>query len=216
MFGVAIPCYEGHFHLLPALIENISTSTVRPDHIAISCSSWKHNARTDTHYKGIPVSIQYSRQKLNQAMNRNIAGSMLKTQYISFIDADDLMHPSRIEYVLKAFNSGPYQAIFHGYTREHISHSADPFQPMDPFKLATEELVVDPNAYGIKVGETGYEIHHAHVTVTREVFNQFKFNESWDTFRLEDSLYARTLAQHGVKLGYVANKLTRYIFTGNS
>jgi hypothetical protein len=216
MFGVAIPCYEGHFHLLPTLIENICISTVRPDHIAISCSSWKHNSRTDTHYKGIPVSIQYSRQKLNQAMNRNIAGSMLKTQYISFIDADDLMHPSRIEYILKAFNSGPYQALYHGYMREHISHYSDAFQPMDPFKLSTEELIVDPNAYGITVGQSGYEIHHAHVTVTREVFNQFKFNESWDVHRLEDSLYARTLVKHGVKLGYVANKLTRYIFTGNS
>lgn len=216
MFGVAIPCYEGHFHLITSLIENISTSTIRPDHIAISCSSWKHNLRTDTHYKGIPVSIQYSRDKLNQAMNRNIAGSMLKTEYISFIDADDLMHPSRIEYILKAFNSGPYQAIYHGYMREHISHYSDPFQLMDPFKLATEELVIDPNAYGIMVADSEYEIHHAHVTVKREVFNQFKFNESWDTFRLEDSLYGRTLAKHGVKLGYVANKLTRYIFTGNS
>lgn len=215
MLGVAIPCYEGHFNLLPALIENISTSTVRPDHIAISCSSWKHNLRTNTQYKGIPLSIQYSRQKLNQATNRNIAGSMLKTKYISFIDADDLMHPSRIEYILKAFDSGPYEAIYHGYSSEHSTHSGDPFKPMDSFKLSSEKMVIDPNAYGLKVGETNYEIHHAHVTVKQEVFKKFKFNESWEAFRLEDSLYARSLVENDVKLGYIANKLTRYIFTTN-
>jgi glycosyltransferase involved in cell wall biosynthesis len=213
MLGIAIPCYEGHFDLLPTLIENISMSTVRPDQIAISCSSWKHNSRTDTNYKGIPVSIQYSKHKLNQATNRNIAGSMLNTKYISFIDADDLMHPSRIEYILNAFSSGPYQAIYHGYSREHSSHYGDSFNPMDPFKLASEKLVIDPNAYGLKVGEGGYEIQHAHVTVTREVFNRFKFNENWNAYRLEDSLYGRTLVENGVQLGYIANKLVRYIFT---
>ena len=214
MIGVAIPCYVNHFHHLQPLIENISKSTLRPDHIAISCSSWTHNNRTDTVYDGIPVSVQYSTERLNQAMNRNIAGSMLNTQLISFIDADDLMYPHRLEYIVKAFKQGPYHAIYHNYVWWEISKYFDPFLPCtDDVNLIPEPVVSDPNSFGLKVGNSGYWIHHAHVTVRRDVFNRFKFDESWDAYRKEDSLYGKTLADNGVSIGYLANQLTRYIFT---
>lgn len=213
MIGIAIPCYEKHFHLLPTLIDNISKSTVRPDHIAISCSSWTHNQRTDTLYNGIPVSIKYSKKVLNQATNRNIAGSMLKTLLISFIDADDLMHPLRIEYVVRAFKEGPYHAIYHGYTWEPNSNYQNSFEPIDDFNLVSNPIVPDLTGPGIKVENSSYSLHHAHVTVRRDVFNRFKFDEGWEAYRKEDSLYGRKLAESGVSLGYIANKLTRYIFT---
>jgi len=213
MIGVAIPCYVKHFNLLPSLIENISKSTLRPDHIAISCSSWTHNNRTDTVYNGIPVSVQYSTKRLNQATNRNIAGSMLNTQLISFIDADDLMDPSRLEYVVRAFKEGPYHAIYHSYASEPIGEYFKPFEPIGDYDLVSTPIVSNPNAIGILVGTTPHPIHHAHVTVRRDVFNRFKFDERWEVYRMEDSLYGKVLAENGVSLGYLANKLTRYIFT---
>jgi len=214
MIGVAIPCYVNHFSLLPSLIENISKSTLRPDHIAVSCSSWTHNNRTDTVYDGIPVSIQYSTKRLNQATNRNIAGGMLRTQLISFIDADDLMHPSRLEYVVRAFKEGPYHAMYHSYASEPIGEYSKPFESVGEYDLvSTPSIVSNPNAIGILVGTTPHPIHHAHVTVRRDVFNRFKFDERWEVYRTEDSLYGKTLVESGVSLGYLANKLTRYIFT---
>jgi len=212
MIGVAIPCYVNHFNLLPSLIENISKSTLRPDHIAVSCSSWTHDNRTDTVYDGIPVSIQYSTKRLNQAANRNIAGSMLNTQLISFIDADDLMHPSRLEYVVRAFQSGPYHAIYHNYSHEPNTSYSNPFESED-YKLVSEPIISNPNTVGILVQNSEYPIHHAHVTVRRDVFNRFKFDERWEVYRMEDSLYGKTLVENGVSVGYLANKLTRYIFT---
>jgi hypothetical protein len=213
MIGVAIPCYEKHFNLLPSLIENISKSTVRPDKIAVSCSSWTHDRRTDTTYDGIPVSIQYSKKVLNQATNRNIAGSMLNTLLISFIDADDLMHPSRLEYVIRAFKEGPYHAIYHSYAHAPITSYSDPFEPVGEYDLVSEHIISNPNTAGLLVENTAHPIHHAHVTVRRDVFNRFKFDERWDVYRIEDSLYGKTLAENGISLGYLANKLTRYIFT---
>jgi hypothetical protein len=213
MIGVAIPCYINHFSLLPSLIDNISKSTVPPDQIAVSCSSWTHNHRTNTTYNGVPVSIQYSKKVLNQATNRNIAGGMLNTLLISFIDADDLMHPSRLEYVIRAFKEGPYHAIYHDYTWEPNSHYSTPFESMDDFNLVLNPVVPDPTTVGLKVQDSSYALHHAHVTVRRDVFNRFKFDESWKAYRMEDSLYGRKLAESGVSLGYLANKLTRYIFT---
>lgn len=213
MIGVAIPCYVNHFNLLPSLIENISKSTLRPDHIAVSCSSWTHNNRTDTVYDGIPVSVQYSTNRLNQAANRNIAAGMLQTQLISFIDADDLMHPSRLEYIMRAFREGPFHAIYHNYALEPITAYTNPFEPAEPYTLVSEPIISNPTAIGILVEKTGYPIHHAHVTVRRDVFSRFKFDERWEVYRMEDSLYGKTLVESGVSLGYLANKLTRYIFT---
>jgi hypothetical protein len=212
MIGVAIPCYQGHFNKLSSLIQNIGESTVKPDHIAISCSSWTHDRRVNTAYNGIPVSVQYSRQRLNQATNRNIAASMLATTLVSFIDADDLMHPSRLEYVCRAFRETKCEAIYHDYTWEHAIHYTDPFPAAEPYRLVSNPVVPDPNAVGLMVGP--YSLHHAHVTVRYEVLRRFKFDESWDAYRKEDSLYGRTLAENGVSLGFLSNKLTRYIFTG--
>lgn len=211
MIGVAIPCYEGHFNKLSYLIQNIAESTLKPDHIAISCSSWTHDRRVNTSYNGIPVSVQYSRQRLNQATNRNIAARMLATTLVSFIDADDLMHPSRLEYVCRAFAETNCQAIYHGYTWEHVDQYMDPFPPADPYQLVSDPVVLDPNGVGLKVGP--YALHHAHVTVRHDLFNRFKFDESWDAYRKEDSLYGKTLAENGVSLRFLSNRLSRYIFT---
>lgn len=213
MIGVAIPCYNQHFDKLPALIANIAASSLKPQHIAISCSSWSHDRRTDTSYNGIPVSVQYSRQRLNQATNRNIAAGMLSTELISFIDADDLMHPSRLEYICKAFRETTCQAMYHSYTWEHVDHYTDPFLPAEPYHLVSDPVVPDPGAVGLMVGP--YALHHAHVTVRQDVIRRFKFDESWGAYRKEDSLYGRTLAENGVSLGFLSNKLSRYIFTGN-
>jgi hypothetical protein len=138
---------------------------------------------------------------------------MLNTLLISFIDADDLMHPSRLEYVIRAFKEGPYHAIYHDFTWEPVTQYSSPFEPIDDFNLVLNPVVPDPAAIGLKVQDSPYGLHHAHVTVRRDVFNRFKFDESWDAYRREDSLYGRKLAESGVSLGYLANKLTRYIFT---
>ena len=214
MIGVAIPCYNQHFDKLSSLIDNIAASSLKPQQIAISCSSWNHDRRTDTSYNGIPVSIQYSTQRLNQGTNRNIAAGMLTTDLISFIDADDLMHPSRLEYIAKAFQNGDYHAIYHSYAHEHITAYANPFEPVGEYDLVSGRIISNPNTAGILVENTSYPIHHAHVTVRRDVFSRFKFDESWGAYRNEDSLYGKTLAENGVSIGYLANKLTRYIFTG--
>ena len=180
MIGVAIPCYNQHFDKLSSLIDNIAASTLKPDHIAISCSSWSHDRRTDTSYNGIPVSIQYSTKRLNQGTNRNIAAGMLTTDLISFIDADDLMHPSRLEYIAKAFQNGQYHAIYHSYAHPHITAYATPFEPVGEYALVSGRIISNPNTAGILVENTSYPIHHAHVTVRRDVFGRCKFNESWE------------------------------------
>lgn len=214
MIGVAIPCYSGHHHYIESLLENIASSTVKPNQIVISCSSWTHDNQVNLDYKGIPVQIWYSSQRLNQAANRNRAASLLTTDLITFIDADDLMHPRRIEFLLAMFEQRPdISAIYHDYQTDHVSRRSDPFWEETEPRPLPNKLVKDPVHYGIMVETVNHPIHHAQVTVRNRVFNVFKFDEDWSVYRAEDSMYGALLITHEVPALYLHNKLSRYIFT---
>jgi hypothetical protein len=209
-FGVAIPTYINHGHLMQSLLENIAGSTVKPDMISVSCSSVSVDQTTELVVDSVPVVLQYTSAVLNPSQNRNKAASLLKTDLISFIDGDDLAHPLRNEYVRDAFLENPsVDAVYHGYTCVHPSHRSSPFEPLSPPDLVLGQTVPNSIGMGILVGSN--HIHHAHCTVRKSVFDSFKFDEHPMFKYSEDSVYAHTLASHGVNIGYLANPLSRYI-----
>lgn len=206
--GIAIPCYEPHHNYLRQLLDSIANQTQKPNKVVISCSSWPYDGRVDTEYKGIPLTILYWSRVIVQAENRNLAASELDTDYISFFDADDLMHPRRIEYILKAFERSGCHAIVHNYQRVQRPLTVV-FEDTDELILSENEVVKDPNAIGVSVG---FPIHHAHITVSKKVFEEFKFDENPYMYRIEDSLYAATLVNHGIQIKYIVNKLSQFMY----
>ena len=115
--GVAIPCYKGHITRLFELLDSIEKQTRVPDKVVVSCSS------TDdfTHCKEYNFSLEIviTSEKKTAAQNRNIAISRLATMdYITFIDADDIMHPQRIEILLKVFHEYDCDIILHNFLLE--------------------------------------------------------------------------------------------------
>ena len=207
--GVAIPCYEPHHKYLSALLDSIANQTHRPDRVVISCSSWAYDGRVDTFYKGIPLTILYWSRLVVQAENRNLAASELQTDYITFFDADDLMHPRRIEFVLKAFEQTKCQAIVHNY--QHVQRPlVVPFEDTDELIISEKEVVKDPNAIGVCV--EGLPLHHAHISITKQIFDQYKFDQNPYMYRIEDSLYAATLVKYGIPIRYIANKLSQFMY----
>ena len=103
--GVAIPCYVGHLDKLLNLLDSIDNQTRLPDKVVVSCSSTIDH-QVFPNYK-FPFEIVYDEAKKNTAQNRNIAAErLLDNDAISFIDADDIMHPQRIEFIERAFEGG--------------------------------------------------------------------------------------------------------------
>ena len=214
MIGVAIPCYSGHAHLLNSLLENIYNSTVKPAQIAVSCSSWNKDEEQTGLYKDIPIKVKYSKRQINQAENRNIAAGLLDTELISFIDADDLMHPQRIEYIIKAFQQSTFDVIYHSFVEKLDSQYNDIFGEIGQLKLSNNAFEVDPNnklGIVLKGYENGVGCHNAHLTVKRKIMKRFKFDENWEVYRSEDSLFTRMLVENKVPCGYIDNKLSRYM-----
>jgi hypothetical protein len=210
MIGIAIPCYKNHYHFIPSLLRNISESTIKPNQVVISCSSHDDN-KTDTFlFESIPVTISYTTELLNVSQNRNRAAKLLNTKYISFIDADDLMHPKRIEFLLHVIKKYPNtSAIYHSYKNDNIRFRDDPFwEEIEPNII--EDITPDyKRGMGILAEE--YPIHHAHVTIKKSVFSLFKFDEHPLSYKVEDSEYAYMLAEHGIPIVFLNNQLSRYI-----
>jgi glycosyltransferase involved in cell wall biosynthesis len=212
--GVAIPTYSKHYPFLQSLLENIASSTVKPDMISVSCSSMIQNDEVHTNVRGVPVVISYSMRSFNPSQNRNRAISKLSTDFVSLIDGDDLMHPQRIEYVKNTLLQNPEIAgVYHSYKHSLLANRNDPFELLNPPMFLTD-VQLSPSGLGLYVpnGSGGtYDLHHAHGTFRRSILQQFPFDERPEYKYAEDSVHATVLGRNGVKLGYLANPLTRYM-----
>lgn len=172
--GVAIPCFKGHLPHLQRLLATIESQTRRPEEVVVSCSSM---AATDVR----PVFPEYSfrfrifyhPERMNASQNRNFAVSQLTTEYISFIDADDMMHIQRIAALEEAIIGGA-DFIVHGYTNK----ISDLTVPISDIKIQYKCLKKDPNpsSMGI-IAETSFDapIHHGHSTCHRSIVEKSPF-----------------------------------------
>jgi glycosyltransferase involved in cell wall biosynthesis len=153
---------------------------------------------------------------LNQATNRNRAASLLTTDLVTFIDADDLMHPRRLEFLCDIFEKRPDIAcVYHTHVHDHISKRNDPFWEEPVMNPLPNPMVKDPKAVGLMVltdPPNQYEHHHAHVTVRKPVFDRLTFDEDWRFYRMEDSVYGVKLLNNNIPMLFLNNRLTRYIF----
>lgn len=209
--GLAIPCYEPHHHFINGLIDNAIAQTRRPDKIVISCSSWSENTKRKLVCGGIPITILYWKRAIVQAENRNIAANELKTDFITFLDADDLMHPRRIEYMLRAFQESKCDVVVHDY--QWVKEGSDtPYADEPQMKLTDNIILKSPDQPGCILEDGSQPFHHAHIGITKEAFSKIQYPIDERFYRIEDSLYLRMLLENQMKIRHLANKLSQYTY----
>lgn len=208
--GVAIPCYKPHIHKLQNLFDSIEKQTVLPEAVVVSCSSsMPHDFPVFKATYPFKLSILVHKERRNAAQNRNSAIAELKTDIVSFIDADDEMLPRRLEAVQKAYNEGA-QLIVHNFT-EDSSYSVP----------VGEEIVIEhgvvmraPSGCLVHRGDWSTPLHHSQSSVAREVLKEVQYNEAADHERREDAVFCGDVAAHGFKTAYIRNILTKYYPAG--
>jgi hypothetical protein len=217
--GAAIPAYIGHIKGLFKLLDSIQNQTVIPDKVVVSCSSTKKSdLELDCYFEKVKhysfyLEIITTEEKKSAAQNRNIAASKLTDMdCITFIDADDIMHPQRIEILLKVFQEYDSDIILHNYF-VHVT-----FENIIFNKIENSDINVRINSLRqhwsgciehINYVEEG--IHHSQVSVKNEVFNKIKFPEEIEFNRKEDCIFChRVFNLPDIKNAYIANKLSYY------
>jgi glycosyltransferase involved in cell wall biosynthesis len=120
--GVGIPCYKPHLATLWRLLDSIATQTVVPDIVVVETSSTSDvdvDASKLGHY-GFELHVIAVPERRNASENRNATIQLLldnNCTIISMLDADDIMHPQRMEFVHAAIDAGA-EIVLHNFTSD--------------------------------------------------------------------------------------------------
>ena len=211
--GVAIPCFDKHLTYLFLLLDSIEAQTVMPDKVCVSCSSTATFPSSRKY--SFPLEIVLTNEKRNAAQNRNIAMDRLRDMdYISFMDADDIMHPQRIEVLRNVFEEQNCQMILHNYQNGTNTE----FRPVEDIEVRVNTM--KPTVSG---GTTHIEhhkflqqhIHHSQVSVQRSIVDLVRFPEEPEFHRREDSAFCnRVIKLPNVNHVYIVNALSYYAPSG--
>jgi glycosyltransferase involved in cell wall biosynthesis len=199
---------------LDELISSIKRQTVSADEVIISLSNatYPEASRIREHAQEtiapVPVKVVRATEIYVQGKSRNNAVLASTAELISFIDADDKMHPHRLEVIREAFRKNKdLQVFLHGYIDEsfEMPNDGDEYQwesksmltGLSKHVLIGKEEICESEVRSRSQPHSqphlDLPVHHAHVTVKRSVFEKYIYDESPEAYRVEDSLFVRNV-----------------------
>jgi len=217
--GVGIPAYSGHIGPLFNLLDSIQNQTILPDKVVVSCSSTK-KSDFDIYTEKLKcytffLQIITNEEKMCTAQNRNIAASNLSdVDYITFIDADDIMHPQRIEILLNVFKDHDSDIVLHNYS-EFTNHDNNIFKKIESNNINARINSLE-QCYSGCIRHKNFisdndKIHHGHVSIKQTIFNKIRFPEEPEFYRKEDCVFChRVFSLSNVKNSYIVDELSYY------
>ena len=212
--GVAICCYKGHIPHLGKLLDSIQGQSRLPEQVVVSCSS---TLPEDIPYLasnyGFPLTILTHAEYKNAAQNRNCAMSILTTDLVSFFDADDIMHPQRLQFIDKCFKQYDIMILLHNCITNYT----------DPFEIYSSYYCMCNILYCCAWGSTQLLRpihdalpHNAHATVRREVLTHVQFQEDPIFRAREDTMFCTAvILRYPFQTAYCHNKLSQYSPSGS-
>ena len=110
--AVCIPCSSKDFKNIQYCLKSVAAQTRQPDYVIISFSevSAKLQPVVDTSGFAFPIECLHESKQLYAGANRNRASeraTALGADLLSFFDADDIMHPRRLERLEAHFQADP-------------------------------------------------------------------------------------------------------------
>ena len=206
--GVAIPCYYGHIPHLMHLLDSIENQTCKPEKVVVSCSSTKELFEIKQY--SFPLEIIITEEDKNAAQNRNIAANHLNNMdYITFMDADDIMHPQRIQILLKVFQETDCDIILHNFLMDNSE-----FNSIENIDYRTNQLIQCYSGCIRHIDFYKYQtqlIHHSQSSIKKYIFDIVKYPEEKEFARKEDCVFCyRVFSISNVKNIYISNPLSIY------
>jgi len=211
--GIAICCYQGHIPHLKRLLDSIERQTRRPDQVVVSCSSSRPE---DIPYRqedySFPFEIRTCEERRNAAQNRNRAAAELTTDVVSFFDADDTMHPQRIDFIYRCFTEHDVVLMLHNIEIEPDTGFMEYGHPV----FLLNSLSRCPWGSTI-VTLPLYQSHIAngHVSVLRTILREFQYQESVAMQGREDTVFSTDIiVAYPTRTAYCNYKLSKYYRSG--
>lgn len=181
---LGIPCIPEDIPKLESLIHNINKQTRPPDNIIIALSETPNKKakileNNLNKLSKSPLTISNVEHKAYSGINRNRVADTIKKDnrrvYIAFLDADDHMHPQRLELAEKIITQNNCIGLVHGLTMKDNSN--------DVFDLKKTKLWDGRGLYGyhrkVPISQhldlRGLNLHHGHPIYSLGVFDNVRF-----------------------------------------
>lgn len=207
-FGLAIPIVGYHSKYIPELLSLILKSEILPDEVSISISS--SNILLDNFNYPFKLIITQTKYSQNAAQNRNTAARKLKTDIISFFDADDIPHVKRISYLMHAFNMGS-NVVVHNYLQSSRRFFDFTDSKIDHIKYFSNSINSNITKCPFPVSNTLlHKYACGHISLKRKIFLKYRYNESKIYLRREDAEFASRLVKNNIFISYIENELSLY------
>ena len=210
--AVCIPCYKLHISYLKQCLDSIENQTRKPDIVSISISEVDEKPILPLY--SFPIKIQHTLEKQCEGKNRNIATSNVDTDIITFFDADDIMHPRRIEILGKHFEESGIDGFIHNHKKcAAIQYRTRNLNTID-WELTTTTLYTDGFTTSRdficgRVLSIYGESTNGNFSCKRKVWEDIQYQINYGLG--VDCEYIYNVFHKGYKVGYCPDKLTYYI-----
>lgn len=206
--SVVIPCIPKHIRYLDDLLRSISEQSVLPYEVIISLSSYNDDdsknlqERLCNNFQKLIINVLNKKEEAYSGENRNRGIAGCTTKYVTFIDADDLMVPHKLENLLDMFDKYDMDAILHTHGRYDTNKIFDN-EVMKEVKQKSSHIHLDAKHLKLK-----NKIVHGHITVKKSVFDVVKQDPSMR--RGQDSHFVRRVIDNGFKIYLIDKNLSIY------
>lgn len=218
--SVCIPAIPSDMKLsLPRLLESIQTQTHAPLEVIIVMSNVTTiDCKTfDEELKSILTSsklLLYCLHKLQyQSLSRQNASALAQGTIISFIDADDVMYPNRIEVIVAMFLKYKPFMVLHAFSRDVIPPFNDKWKKARIFDgIELYDIAENTRSQHAWVMS---QMMHSQVSVLRDVCRLVEYRTDKQFYRIEDSWFVRDVIKYfGRKNNtaiFIDTSLTRHV-----
>jgi glycosyltransferase involved in cell wall biosynthesis len=228
--AVCIPCAPKDIKYLKYCLASVQAQTRPADAVIVSISSTPDPSKVLIDLSGItiPLDIIYTATDKYAGANRNIAAKKAVengADILSFFDADDIMHPRRLERIEDIFLKHPgTTALVHslimgkrGDMDMYEGKEKIPWNPItndyisEPFVSQGSEkcyLIKFQQSYRKLLPAHG-EVHNGHVSVLSSYWLNNPYNEEMKLG--QDSHFTGTLLRSKHKLDYTGDCLSLYM-----
>lgn len=218
--AVCIPCYKFHIPKLLRCLESIEEQTRKPDQVIVSCSSSTESDLPILDYS-FPIQTLITNERKNAAENRNIASRAAKdydVDILSYFDADDVMHPRRLEYIEQVFTNDNADIVFHNFEMANDLSTYDEWLSIDSITYIMNQITRSKESFGVVVSGTPHtKIHHSQVSIRKGIFDVVQFREQKRFERFEDSVFCSDCMYiESIQTAYITNSLSKYYLEGQT
>tara|TARA_B100000242_G_C42956216_1_gene443450 strand:- start:154 stop:966 length:813 start_codon:yes stop_codon:yes gene_type:complete len=228
--SIVIPCIPRDIKYLDRLLISIKNQTFQPYEIIIAISEYSFNKSKLLEKKlinkyNLPIKIINSNNKHLPSGNRNRGSLKATGDIITFMDADDIMYPYKLEYINIYFNKYNPKVFIHSYSKGYNNFEKTNKNPEIYFGDQIYDMAIKSDGTILNnilnwrnTNDKIYinnKMHHGHVTIPRYIIKKIKFREGYEYKRGEDCVFIReildTYGRHKNTALFVNIPLSQYI-----